>query len=97
MPKGILTEKQMANLGAAGIDSTTALNALARGLKKNFGGAAEDANLTLGSGQFIPGFEEQLVGAKPGDSVVVKVTFPAEYQAAKRVHKAEWSKAKAAS
>lgn len=46
------------------------------------GGAAEDANLTLGSGQFIPGFEEQLVGAKPGDSVVVKVTFPAEYQAA---------------
>lgn len=46
------------------------------------GGAAEDANLVLGSGQFIPGFEEQLVGAKPGDSVVVKVTFPAEYQAA---------------
>ena len=46
------------------------------------GGAAEDADLTLGSGQFIPGFEEQLVGAKPGDSVVVKVTFPAEYQAA---------------
>ena len=46
------------------------------------GGAAEDADLTLGSGQFIPGFEEQLVGAKPGESVVVKVTFPAEYQAA---------------
>ncbi len=46
------------------------------------GGAAEDANLTLGSGQFIPGFEEQLVGAKPGDSVLVKVTFPTEYQAA---------------
>lgn len=46
------------------------------------GGAAEGADLTLGSGQFIPGFEEQLVGAKPGDEVVVKVTFPAEYQAA---------------
>ena len=46
------------------------------------GGAAEDANLTLGSGQFIPGFEEQLVGAKPGDSVLVKVTFPTDYQAA---------------
>ncbi|OXE35795.1 MAG: trigger factor [Phenylobacterium zucineum] len=45
------------------------------------GGAAEDANLILGSGQFIPGFETQLVGAKPGDAVVVKVTFPAEYQA----------------
>ena len=46
------------------------------------GGAAEDATLTLGSGQFIPGFEEQLVGAKPDDEVLVKVTFPAEYQAA---------------
>jgi trigger factor len=46
------------------------------------GGGAEDATLTLGSGQFIPGFEEQLVGTKPGDEVLVKVTFPAEYQAA---------------
>ncbi len=46
------------------------------------GGTAEDADLVLGSGQFIPGFEEQLVGAKPGDKVTVKVTFPAEYQAA---------------
>jgi trigger factor len=46
------------------------------------GGAAEGANLVLGSGQFIPGFEDQLVGAKVGDVVEVKVTFPAEYQAA---------------
>jgi trigger factor len=44
------------------------------------GGAAEDAELVLGSGQFIPGFEEQLVGAKPDTNVEVKVTFPAEYQ-----------------
>ena len=44
------------------------------------GGAAEDAELVLGSGQFIPGFEEQLVGAKPGDDVEVKVTFPENYQ-----------------
>ena len=36
----------------------------------------------LGSGQFIPGFEEQLVGAKPDSDVVVKVTFPEDYQAA---------------
>jgi trigger factor len=43
------------------------------------GGTAQDAELVLGSGQFIPGFEEQLVGAKPGDEVVVKVTFPEEY------------------
>ena len=46
------------------------------------GGAAEDAELVLGSGQFIPGFEEQLVGAKPGDELTVKVTFPADYPVA---------------
>lgn len=46
------------------------------------GGSAEDADLVLGSGQFIPGFEEQLVGAKPDSDVVVKVTFPEDYQAA---------------
>lgn len=46
------------------------------------GGAAEDAQLVLGSNQFIPGFEEQLVGVKAGDEKVVTVTFPEEYQAA---------------
>ena len=45
------------------------------------GGAAEDAELVLGSGQFIPGFEEQLVGAKPDSDVELKVTFPENYQA----------------
>jgi len=45
------------------------------------GGAAEDYPLVLGSNSFIPGFEEQLVGAKAGDEVSVKVTFPAEYNA----------------
>ncbi len=45
------------------------------------GGAAEDYPLVLGSGSFIPGFEEQLVGAKAGDEVAVKVKFPEEYQA----------------
>lgn len=45
------------------------------------GGAAEGAELVLGSGQFIPGFEDQLVGTKPGDKLDVTVTFPAEYQA----------------
>lgn len=43
------------------------------------GGSAEDAALELGSGQFIPGFEDQLIGAKAGDELTVKVTFPAEY------------------
>lgn len=46
------------------------------------GGTAEDYPLVLGSGSFIPGFEEQLTGAKDGDEVEVKVTFPAEYGAA---------------
>ncbi|HSF62816.1 MAG TPA: trigger factor [Paracoccaceae bacterium] len=45
------------------------------------GGTAEDYPLVLGSKNFIPGFEEQLVGAKAGDEVEVKVTFPAEYGA----------------
>lgn len=45
------------------------------------GGKAENYSLELGSGSFIPGFEEQLVGAKAGDDVEVKVTFPEEYQA----------------
>lgn len=43
------------------------------------GGSAEDYPLVLGSGSFIPGFEEQLVGAKAGDELKVNVTFPAEY------------------
>ena len=45
------------------------------------GGAAEEQSLTLGSGQFIPGFEEQLVGVKGGEERELKVTFPADYQA----------------
>jgi len=45
------------------------------------GGAAEDHSLMLGSGQFIPGFEEQLVGAKAGEERDLDVTFPEDYQA----------------
>lgn len=43
------------------------------------GGAAQDYTLELGSGSFIPGFEDQLVGAEVGKDVEVKVTFPADY------------------
>ena len=43
------------------------------------GGTAENQTLTLGSGMFIPGFEEQLVGANVGDQVTVNVTFPEAY------------------
>ncbi|ESW60026.1 MAG: trigger factor [Rhodobacter sp. CACIA14H1] len=45
------------------------------------GGSAEDYPLVLGSKSFIPGFEDQLVGAKVGDEVSVNVTFPEEYGA----------------
>jgi len=45
------------------------------------GGAAEGVDLVIGQGRFIPGFEEQLVGAKAGDETTVKVTFPEDYQA----------------
>jgi len=44
------------------------------------GGAAEDMPLVIGSGRFIPGFEDQLIGASAGDEVNVNVTFPEEYQ-----------------
>lgn len=43
------------------------------------GGKAENYALELGSGQFIPGFEDQLVGAKAGEDKEVNVTFPTEY------------------
>ncbi len=46
------------------------------------GGKAERYSLTLGSGQFIPGFEDQIVGHNTGDEFDVNVTFPEEYQAA---------------
>ena len=45
------------------------------------GGTAEMQTLTLGSGQFIPGFEEQLLDKVPGEEVIVKVTFPENYRA----------------
>ena len=45
------------------------------------GGKGEGFELVLGSGQFIAGFEDQLIGAKTGDDVEVKVTFPEEYHA----------------
>ncbi|GGB60671.1 trigger factor [Roseibium aquae] len=46
------------------------------------GGADENGQLVLGSGQFIPGFEEQLVGVKAGDEKTIDVTFPEDYPAA---------------
>lgn len=45
------------------------------------GGSAEGHELVIGSGSFIPGFEEQLVGASAGDEKEIRVTFPEDYQA----------------
>ena len=45
------------------------------------GGKGDNFSLELGSGQFIPGFEDQLVGAKAGETVDINVTFPEDYQA----------------
>lgn len=45
------------------------------------GGSAENFSLKIGSGQFIPGFEEQMVGLNPGEEVDLKVNFPKDYQA----------------
>lgn len=52
------------------------------------GGAAEDFELVLGSGALIPGFEDQLIGAKAGDARTVNVTFPADYGRAEFASKA---------
>ncbi|MCJ1996336.1 trigger factor [Lactococcus piscium] len=45
------------------------------------GGTAENHSLELGSASFIPGYEEQLIGHKAGETIEVKVTFPEDYQA----------------
>lgn len=52
------------------------------------GGSANGVDLILGSGQFIPGFEEQLIGTKKGDQKVVKTVFPELYQARELAGKA---------
>ena len=44
------------------------------------GGAADHTHLTIGSGQFIPGFEDALIGIKKGEEKTIKVTFPKDYQ-----------------
>lgn len=58
------------------------------------GGTAQNQTLTLGSGMFIPGFEDQLVGKNAGDAVDVHVTFPTQYHAPKLAGKAALFKCK---
>jgi len=52
------------------------------------GGSAEDFPLVIGSGQFVPGFEEQLVGVKAGDTKTIELTMPEEYGNAELAGKA---------
>ncbi|HUU25433.1 MAG TPA: trigger factor [Methyloceanibacter sp.] len=52
------------------------------------GGTAQDAPITLGAGGFIPGFEDGLMGVKPGDKKTIEATFPDEYPEAKLAGKA---------
>ncbi|MBN2797219.1 MAG: trigger factor [Clostridia bacterium] len=71
LEEGEVQDKDVANINYAGF----------LGEDQFEGGTDEGHDLTIGSGQFIPGFEEQLVGAKVGEEVEVNVTFPEEYHA----------------
>jgi trigger factor len=65
---------------ASELDDTVVIDFVGRVDGEEFqGGKADGFSLVLGSGQFIPGFEEQLVGVKSGDTRDVKVAFPADY------------------
>src|SRR5258706_1078032 len=69
---------------SAAKDDAVVINFVGRVDGEEFaGGKAEGFNLVLGSGQLIPGFEDQLIGAKQGDEREVKVTFPADYPEAR--------------
>ena len=71
-----VTDRAAANGDIANIDFVGTVDGV-----KFDGGEAEGFDLTLGSGQFIPGFEEQVVGMNLGETKDVNVTFPENYQA----------------
>jgi trigger factor len=71
LEEGKIQDKDVANINYAGV----------LGEEQFEGGTADGHDLTIGSGQFIPGFEEQLIGANVGDDVEVNVSFPEEYHA----------------
>lgn len=82
-----LKQARLVELGAdepAQLGNTVTLDFVGRQDGVEFeGGSGKDQELELGSGSFIPGFEEQLVGAKAGETREVKVTFPENYGAEK--------------
>ncbi len=82
LAKGQKTYKKKAKTAKAKNGDAVLINFVGRVDGEAFdGGAMEGHQLVLGSGTFIPGFEEQLVGAKAGDKLDLTVTFPEEYQA----------------
>jgi len=88
LTKGQVTYKKKAKTAKAKKDDAVLINFVGRVDGEAFdGGAMDEHQLVLGSDSFIPGFEDQLIGAKAGDKLDVKVTFPAEYQVAELANK----------
>lgn len=80
---GQKTYKKKAKTAKAKKDDAVLINFVGRVDGEAFeGGAMDEHELVLGSGTFIPGFEDQLIGTKAGDKLDVKVTFPENYGAA---------------
>ena len=71
-----VTDRACANGDTVNIDFSGSVDG-----EKFAGGTAEEYDLVLGSGSFIPGFEDQVVGMKVGENRDIKVTFPEDYQA----------------
>jgi len=83
MAEGQKTYKKKAKTAKAKKDDAVLINFIGRIDGEAFDGGAMDGHqLVLGSGSFIPGFEDQLIGSKAGDKLDVTVIFPKEYQAA---------------
>lgn len=83
LTKGQISYKKKAKTAKAKKDDAVLINFVGRVDGEAFeGGAMDGHQLVIGSGSFIPGFEEQLIGAQAGDKLDVTVTFPKEYQVA---------------
>jgi len=81
MAKEQVSYKKKAKTAKAKKDDAVLINFVGRVGGEPFDGGAMDGHqLVLGSGSFIPGFEDQLIGAKAGDKLDVTVTFPKDYQ-----------------
>ncbi|PHR61504.1 MAG: trigger factor [Robiginitomaculum sp.] len=81
LAKGQVNYKKKAKTAKSKKDDAVLINFIGRVDGEAFDGGTMDGHqLVLGSGTFIPGFEDQLIGVKAGDKLDVAVTFPAEYQ-----------------